>query len=421
VLGSAVGLSSGREALAQASGRVRTKISDVQTMVLQGPGRNYVFVRVSTADGHSGIGEGYGSPGIAVAEQVLALKPWLVGKDPLEIDKIYTMLDAGSPNLAGTRTDGSAHNMLRAASAVEMALWDLAGHILDTPTSILLGGRFREHVRVYDHGGPLDALDKASCREWAATVNANPAGFTAHKIGIQRNGSIWAESGNRPPDNGVDVGNRHLSTQELRRIGQSFENMREAIGWDHDLMVHCHWNLDFASAVQLAEVIAPMKPMWLEDPLPVDYSGAWTQLTQRSPVPIHTGENLARREGFAPFIVNQGCHYINPDLRNSGGFLETKRIADLASLYGISTTTHNTASQLHTYQICQWATSIRDFVICETVTGRGGWMDEVIKLDGPYIEKGYIRASDRPGTGVELNRDVVEAHLAPGQLWWGGA
>jgi L-alanine-DL-glutamate epimerase-like enolase superfamily enzyme len=413
-------MGSGMEALAQARGRVRTKISDVQTMIVQGPGRNYVYVRVVTADGHTGIGEGYGSPGVAVAEQILALKPWLVGKDPLEIDKIYTMLGDGSPSLSGTRTDGSAHNLMRAASAIEMALWDLAGRMLDTPTALLLGGRFRQEVRVYDHSGPRDAMSKASCKEWADKVMAHPSGFTAHKIGIQRNGSIWAPPNERSPaDNGVDVGNRHLSTQELRRIGQSFENMREAIGWDHDLAVHCHWNLDVASATMLAEVIAPMKPMWLEDPLPVDYTGAWTQLTARSPVPIHTGENLARREGFAPFIVNQGCHLINPDLRNSGGFLETKRIADLASLYGISTTTHNTASQLHTYQICQWATSIRDFVICETITGQGGWMDQIIKLDGPYIEKGYIKASDLPGTGVELNREVVQAHLAPGQKWWG--
>lgn len=409
----------GLEALAQAAGRTRTKISDVQTMTVQGPGRTYVYVKVVAADGHFGIGEGYGSPGVSVAEQVMSLKPWLVGRDPLEIDKIYTMLGDGSPSLSGTRTDGSAHGLLRAASAIEMALWDLAGHILDTPTSILLGGRFREQVRVYDHSGPRNALDKASCREWAATVNANPAGFTAHKIGIQRNGSIWDTNTTRTPDNGVDGGNRHLSTQEISKIARSFENMREAIGWDHDLMVHCHWELDFSSAIRLADVLAPIKPLWLEDPLPVDYTDAWKQLTQRSPVPIHTGENLARREGFAPFIVNQGCHYINPDLRNSGGFLETKRIADLGSLYGVSTTTHNTASQLHTYQICQWATSIRDFVICETVTGRGDWTDQLLQLDGPYIQKGYIKATDRPGTGAVLNRAVVEAHLAPGSTWWG--
>ena len=418
------------EAAAQTS---RATIRDVQTMTVQG-GRTYVFVKITTNDGHFGIGEAYGSPGVAVAEQILALKPALVGKNPLEIDKIYTFLGAGS--LAGTRTDGSAHNLLRAASGIEMALWDLAGRMLNTPTSVLLGGQFREYVRVYDHSRPRDFLNKASCREWADQAKKHPSGFTAHKMDIPRTLDIWSppprgrgDAAPPPPpppgglapyqDNGKDPGNRKMTTKELVNIAQGFENVREAIGWDHDIMVHCHWELDLASSIELAKAVAPMKPLWLEDPLGVDYSESWKRLADRSPVPILTGENLARREGFAPFLTNVGCHMINPDLRNSGGFLETKRIADLASLYGISTTTHNTASQLHTYQMCQWASSIRDFVIAETVTGEGGWRDQLLMLDGPYIQKGHIKVSNKPGTGVELNRQVVEAHLAQGEKWWG--
>jgi len=151
-------------ALAAALERVRAKISDVQTLTLQGESRSYVLVRVVTNDGHSGIAEAYGTPGVAVAEQIMALKPWLLGKNPLEIDRLYTLMGEGSPGLAGSRTDGSAHMLIRAASGVEMALWDLAGKLLDTPTSVLLGGQFRDHVRVYDHSRPQDMLDKGSCR-----------------------------------------------------------------------------------------------------------------------------------------------------------------------------------------------------------------------------------------------------------------
>lgn len=390
--------------LAAAAERVRAKISDVQTLTLQGESRTYVLVRIVTADGQWGVGEAYGSPGVGIVEQIEALKPWLIGRDPLEIDRIYTLLGEGQPGLAGTRTDGSAHTLMRAASGIEMALWDLAGKLLNTPVSILLGGRFRDHVRVYDHSCPRDMFDKGSCREWSAQVRAHPSGFTAHKIDIPR---------------ARDRADRHLTSQELARIAQGFANVREAIGWDHDLMVHCHWDLDLPSAIQLARAIADIKPLWLEDPLPVDYSESWKRLAESSPVPILTGENLARREGFAPFLVNAACHIVNPDLRNSGGLLETKRIADMAAVYGIPVALHNTGSQLHTYQACQWAASIRDFMLCETITGEGGWMDEVIRLEGRYIDKGCIRVSDRPGTGVELNRDIVKAHLAPGQKWWG--
>lgn len=406
-----------------AAERIRPTISDVQTMIIGGTSRTYVYVRIVTADGQYGIGEAYGTPGIGVAEQILSLKPWLVGKDPLEVGKLYTLLGDGSRSLSGTRTDGSAHNLLRAASGIEMALWDLTGKLLNTPVAVLLGGRYRDHVRVYDHSYPRDMTDKASCREWAAKVNQHPSGFTAHKIEIPHTRSIWEEvrPGGRPtvPDNGRDLANRQLSTKELMRIAQGLENIREAIGWEHDVMVHCHWEFDLATSLQLAEAVAPVKPLWLEDPLPVDYTDSWKRLCDRSPVPILMGENLARVEGFMPFITNQGCDMVNPDLRNAGGFLEGKRIADLASLYGMPISTHNTASQLHTYQVCQWATSIRDFLLCETVTGEGGWMDQVLKLDEPYVQKGYVKVNDKPGTGVELNREVVEAHLAPGQKWWG--
>jgi len=142
-----------------AAPRKRPKIRDVQVMMLEG-NRTYTLVKITADDGNFGIAEAYGSPGIGVKEGILSLKPWLVGKDPLEIDALYTDMGAGSRSLSGTRTDGSAHNLIRAVSGIEMALWDLAGKILDVPTSTLLGGRFRERVRVYDHAAPKNMLDK---------------------------------------------------------------------------------------------------------------------------------------------------------------------------------------------------------------------------------------------------------------------
>lgn len=400
--------------LAEAAETTSISIKDIQVMIVGGQ-RTYTFVRIVTNNGMYGIGEAYGTPGIGVAEQILSLKPQLVGKNPLEIDKIYTFLGVGAASLAGTRTDGSSHNLMRAASGIEMALWDLAGKILKTPTSVLLGGQFRGHVRVYDHSRPRDMMDKASCREWADKVRGDPSGFTAHKIDFARNFDIWSGGA----DNGRDPANRQVSTQELIRIAKSFENVREVIGWDHDIMVHCHWEFDIGSALELARAIAPMKPLWLEDPLQVPYTDSWKRLTAESPVRILTGENLERVHGFVPFLINQGCDIANPDLRNSGGFLESKRIADFASVFGVPMTVHNTGSQLYTWQACQWASSIRDFMMVETVTGQGGWMDHVLKLDGRYIEKGQVTVSNKPGTGVELNREIVQAHLIPGQSWWG--
>jgi L-alanine-DL-glutamate epimerase-like enolase superfamily enzyme len=339
------------------------QIRDIQTMTMTGE-RTYVLVRVLTNDGHYGIAEAYGTPAIGVKEQIHALKPLLVGKDPLEIDVIYTFLGEDGPALSGTRTDGSAHNLLRAASGIEMALWDLAGRILNVPTVNLLGGKFREKVRVYDHSAPRNMLDKASCQEWAQKVKADPRGFTAHKFGFPHT--------NPGSDNGRDLSNRVLTTEEINNLARGFENCRDAIGWDHDIMVHCHWEFDLRTSIQIAQAVAPMKPLWLEDPLPVDYSDSWVRLCESSAVPICTGENLERREGFKDFVIRQGCEILNPDLRNSGGFLETKRIADFAEIFGLPLATHNTGSQVHTWATCQWAASIRDYLTCETRAD--GWM-----------------------------------------------
>jgi len=380
----------------------RHKISDVRTMTLKGPSRTYVLLKVIADDGTYGIAEAYGTPAIGVKEQILSLRPWLTGKDPLEIDTLFTTLGERTPDLSGTRTDGSAHELLRAASGIEMALWDLAGKILGVPSSTLLGGRFRKRVRVYDHAAPRNMLDKASCRDWAAKVKADPAGFTAHKFGFPHSSD-----------------SRVLSSRDLISIRQAFENCREAIGYEHDIMVHCHWEYDLRTSIQIAEAVESIKPMWLEDPLQVEYSEAWTALRAASKVPICTGENLARRQGFKDFIVHLGCDILHPDLRNSGGFLETKRVADMAAIYGLPMSTHNTGSQLHTWATCQWASSIRDFLAVETITGQGGWMDQLLKLDGPYIREGYVAVTDRPGLGVDVNEDIARAHLAPGETWWG--
>ena len=396
----------------------RYKIRDIQCMVLSGD-RTYTLLKVVADNDMFGIAEAYGSPAIGTKQQILELKPLLVGKDPLGIDAIYTELGRGGNSLAGTRTDGSAHNLMRAASGIEMALWDLAGKILGVPTTTLLGGKFRDKIRVYDHASPRDMLDKASCREWADKIKSDPSGFTAHKIGARSTDLASLKPKTADPARSTGDYNRVLTTKELIDIGKGFENCREAIGWDHDIMVHCHWEYDLRTSIQLAEVVAPIKPLWLEDPLGVDYTDSWKRLVAASHVPICTGENLERRAGFNDFIINHALDILNPDLRNSGGFLETKRIADMADVYGLPMATHNTGSQLNTWAVCQWAGSIRDYLACETITGQGGWMDQLLQLDGPYIKEGFIRVDDKPGIGAELNPDVVKAHLAEGETWWG--
>ena len=389
------------EALAAAE-KGRTKIRDIKVMMVQG-GRNYTYIKIDTDAGVSGIGEGYGNPGVGVKEGVLDMRPFFIGKDPLDVETLYY-----GPAF---RTDGSAHMLLRAMSGIEAALWDLNGKLLNLPVATLLGGRFRNRMRMYHDEGPRNMLDKASCRDWAAKMKADPAGWNAFKFGFPR--STPANDSARDPGNAS-----LLTTKELRDIQQGFENCREAIGWDYDIIVHCHWEHNLQSAIKLAEAVAPMKPLCVEDPMPSDFSNAWVHLTQVSPVPIETGENLARRQGFVDFLTQKGLHIAQLDVRNTGGLLESKKIADLADLNLIPMMAHNTGSILCNYATLQWACSVRNFIASETIIGRGGWMDDIILHDGPVVKDGYLALPEKPGLGVELNPDVVKAHLVKGETYW---
>lgn len=384
-----------------AAERNQVKITDIKTMMLQGP-RTYTLVKVETDAGIEGIAEAYGSPGLGVREAIQGLRTLFIGQDPLQIDRLYTR---------ERYTDGSAHAQQRAMSGIEMALWDLSGKLLEVPTHSLLGGKFRYRVRLYDHSHPSDFLDKGACRAWAQEVKENPNGINMHKFGPLRT--------NPTNDPGRDPSNRLLSNAELRRNRQGFENCREALGFEHDILIGCHWEFDLRSAIDLAKAVAPIKPLFLEDPLPVAYSESWKRLVQMSPVPICTGENWMRRADALPFVVNAAIDILHPDLRNSGGFLENKRMADLADLYSLPMANHNTGSIVNGMATVHWASTIRDYFACETVFFDGGWMEDVIVHDKPLCRDGFVEVPNKPGLGIELNPDVVKAHLAQGETWWG--
>ena len=391
--------------------RKKVKITDVKAMVARTI-LDSNYVKVETDAGLAGIGEAYWGRG--VKDVILGyFRELMVGEDPLDVERLYhKMLGrwAGAGAIAGVT--------VTAASGVEIALWDLAGKILGVPAVKLLGGQYRDGVRAYWTGGPKDMLDPASCREFAAALKAHPYGITAVKADADSFPRKYDPDFKEP---GHDTHNRNLTRKDLARIARGFSNLREALGDDIDIAVHCHWNYDWPDALALAHTVAPIKPYWLEDPMPVDFSESWVKLTAASPVPILTGENLYRREGFMPFIMNQGCHMIQMDIPKAGGLLESKKIADLASLHSMPVCAHVAGSPLASIASAHCAASIPDFRAQEvSLGGRTAeeW-EKAIIYDGPVIQDGKIRVLDKPGLGVELNEDYLRGRLTPGETWWG--
>jgi L-alanine-DL-glutamate epimerase-like enolase superfamily enzyme len=241
-------------------------------------------------------------------------------------------------------------------------------------------------------------------------MKSDKAGWTGFKFGPPRS--------NARIDRARDGANRLLTSKELRDIRIGFENCRNAIGDDYDIICHCHWEYDLRTALQLAEAIEPVRPMWLEDPMPPDFSESWVKLRSASKVPIGMGENLARRHGFKDFIINQGCDIVQLDIRNTGGLLESKKISDLADLFYLPLAAHDTGSVVCNIATVHWAASVRDFLAAETLIGRGNWMDDVILHEGPIVKDGHIAVPTKAGLGIELNKEVVKANLARGEKYW---
>jgi L-alanine-DL-glutamate epimerase-like enolase superfamily enzyme len=299
----------------------------------------------------------------------------------------------------------------------------------------LLGGQYRTGVRVYLTSSPENSLDPASCREWAALIKEHPFGFTAVKTNLVRRGY--------PKEDRYDTTfndprgyNRQLTNEDLDLNAKAFANVREALGPDFGIAVHTHWELDWDDALKLARAVAPMRPMWIEDPLAPDFCDSWVKLTEESPVPILTGENLYTRRGFLPFIIHQGCHIAQIDIPKAGGLLEAKKIADLADLYDMPVTSHNASGPLGAVASAHAEAAMRDSKGHELSLGRfdaksndlpwghiegdpvKGWASYVMQ-DGPLVKDGRILIPDKPGLGVEPDPDYVRAHLAPGETWWG--
>jgi L-alanine-DL-glutamate epimerase-like enolase superfamily enzyme len=387
----------------------KVKITDVKVMIVRGTW-DWNLVKIETDSGLYGIGEAYWGPG--VKDVILKImKPLLIGEDPLNVDKLYTkvlMKNAGAGAISGVT--------VTAASGIEIALWDLAGRILETPVCNLLGGRFRDKVRFYRTMQlPEHVADMNSWRDMVHKARAERFGWTAFKF---QGDGVPTNLDPEYKENGHDPYLRNLTAKDIRRIVQGMEVIREELGPDGDFAIDVHWHYDVRDAIELAKALGPVHPMWLEDPVPPENPDSMALVTRASPVPICTGENLYTRHDFRKLFEVHGCDAVHIDIPKSGGLLESKRISDLADMYYIWTAAHNPASPVGTIASAHAASSMRNFRIHELAKYIDWWQDLVIH-EGPIIENGYLTIQDKPGLGIELNPDVAKAHLAPGETWWG--
>jgi galactonate dehydratase len=370
------------------------KITGLHTAIIRSVGPS-VFVKVTTDEGITGLGECYPSaPASAVAAMIAHMGEHLLGENPLDVDRLWA--DVRRRHLF---LGGQAGTLITALSGVEIALWDIAGKALGVPVYRLLGGAFRDRIRVY---ADLHAGAEPSPESYAARAREAVArGFTAIKFDV--------DDADHPHKR--DRWNGTLTAAELATIEDRVAAVREAIGPTIDLAIDMHGQYDAPSGIQVARALAPYRLMWLEEPVPPENIAALREVKALGVVPICAGENLYTRFGFRDLIITQAADIIMPDIPKCGGLSEARKIAALAEIYYIPFAPHNVSSPVGTIAACHVCASIPNFLVLEWHAIDHPEWESLVRHDGPIIRDGYIQLSDAPGLGVELDDEVARRHL----------
>lgn len=214
----------------------------------------------------------------------------------------------------------------------------------------------------------------------------------------------------------LDPVNRNLNELEIGEKAKIVKAIWEAIGYKTDLAIDCHWSFDTESAIKLANELEEFKLLWLEDPVPPENIAAQAKVTSATKTPICTGENLYRKHGFRKLIEKQATEIVSPDAQKTGGLLEVKKIGDIAETHYIPIAPHNVSSPVGTIATAHTCATMPNFLILEYHALDVPWWAELIRHSSPLIKDGYLTIPERPGLGVELNKEIAAEHLVNGQI-----
>jgi gluconate/galactonate dehydratase len=380
------------------------EITDVQTVKVDG-NFPWTLVRVYTDAGVVGTGEAYLGDG---AQSIIEknFRGTVVGENPCDIDRLYGSM------VRGTMGRGAiAGETVTAAAGIEVALHDLAGKLLDVPAHQLLGGKYRDDVRVYVdcHAGAHLREDEESETDiyapeaYAAAAESVVAeGYDALKFDLDATDRYEG-----------DEHNRHLNAEAIDYKASIVEAATEAVAGEADVAFDCHWNYTGDSAIRLARAIEEYDVLWLEDVIPPENHDVQREVTRATETPICTGENVYRKHGVRQLIEEQAVDVVQPDMPRFGGMRETSKAADAADTYYIPMALHNVSSPVGTMAGAHVASAVPNFLAIEYHSRELDWWGDLV--EETVIEDGTITVPDGPGLGVTLDMDAVEAHMAEGE------
>lgn len=408
------------------------KIRRMKTAVVEG-NFDWTFVRIETDEAVTGLGECFFAPGLTSI--LRSLEPLLIGEDPRDVHRLFRKLQlatSGAGSIAGI--------VYNAVSGIEAALWDVLGQWLKVPIYRLLGGKFRDRVRIYAdcHGGEalecLDEVLRSRHASWDANSSTShvakdyfgettkepestPEEYRVRAIEKRREGFTALKFDlDVPGTEGADAHNRVLSNRAIDHAVTLIAAVRDAVGLETDIAVDCHWRYNASDIVKVARELEPFRLMWLEDPVPPNSVAALKEVSAKVRVPIATGENLYLFEGFQELITHQALSVVTPDLQKVGGLGVAQTIAHFADAHSMPVAPHNISSPVGTLAAAHFCASIPNFLALEFhASDVPFWNDLVEGLPKPIIQKGYIHLPEKPGLGVQLNEEVARRYARKGE------
>ena len=365
------------------------KVAALSVHVLGTPWRDLTYVQLRTDDGLTGVGETRMLSHTEALKGYLAeaAKNHILGSDPFDIESLVQRMKYGDFGRSG-------EIVMSGIACVEMACWDIVGKALGQPVWRLLGGRIRDKVKAYANG-------------WY-TVERTPEEFHAAAKKVVERGYHALKLDPFGP------GRWELDHEETIRSVSLFEAVRDAVGPEVEILVEMHGRFAPHEAIRLARLLEPIKPAWLEEPVPPANAKSLAKVAAHVNLPIATGERVHDRIEFRELFEAQAVDIIQPDIGHLGGILETRKLAATAETHDVLVAPHNVAGQVLTAANLHLAACTPNFKIQEYFND---FADEYVKQAAtglPEVIDGYFDLPTAPGLGVELNLDFIADHPPSG-------
>ena len=408
------------------------QITDMRVAEIGGAPVTAAILKIYTTQGLVGLGEVRDG---ASATFALMLKSRLLGENPCEVDRLFRRIK----QFGGHGRQGGG------VSAIEIALWDLAGKAYGVPIYQMLGGKFRDRVRMYCD---TDASKPSGTETGKRLKERMALGYTFLKMDLglaqimHEPGAVGGPTGaldgfrthpGRGPVKTLDDRRRrnavydahnvrhpftglHFTEKGLDLLEQYISEVRDVIGPEIPLAIDHVGHISLQDGIRLAKRIEKYSPAWLEDVIPWQYTAQYEQLQQSTTVPICTGEDIYLKEDFMPLLRSGGVSVIHPDLLTSGGILETKKIGDVAQDHGVAMAIHMAESPIAAMAAAHVAVATENFMAMEQHAVDVPWWDDIaVGLPKPLVRDGFIEVPNKPGLGIDdINDEVISHHLQPG-------